>query len=29
MQFSSAAWRIKARVEWIRWYDSCRQANLP
>ena len=29
LQFSSAAWRMKARDHWIGWDEDCRKANLP
>lgn len=29
LQFSSPAWRMKARDHWIGWDDGCRRANLP
>lgn len=29
LQFSSAAWRMKARDHWIGWDQTCRLANLP
>jgi hypothetical protein len=29
MQFSSAAWRMKVRDQWIGWSDSIRERNLP
>ena len=29
LQFSSAAWRMKAWDRWIGWDEACRQVNLP
>jgi hypothetical protein len=29
LQFSSAAWRLQARDEWIGWNDTMRARNLP